>query len=459
MTALTVTCAPRSVRPSWRALATALGGNALGAFPAEAFEEEVVIHRLFGRAQFILNHPDAIRHVLVENAGNYLRPAPTIRVLLPIFGSGLFLSSGEEWKRQRRTVAPAFALRAVRILASHVAAAANTLVAQLEAADGGPVQLVPVLQRLALEIIGSAMFSLQMQKYGAAMRELILRYAARLGRPTLMDFLLPAEIPTPYDLARRRFRKRWQALVERIIAERQLDGGGAPQRDLFDLLVGAESAGSDAVAERLADQVATIIVAGHETTAAALFWSLYLLALSPSAQRLVADEAETVDLAPAGAVEAVGALTRTRAAVDEALRLYPPAFVIVRQAVAADIAAGIPIPARSLILIAPWVLHRHRRLWTEPETFDPSRFLPSAPPPPRFAYLPFGIGPRTCIGAQFALTELVLVIATIVRAFQIELAERRTVRPVGIVSTQPENPLPFLLRPRRNSAKAASLCL
>jgi cytochrome P450 len=208
----------------------ALGGNALGAFPTEAFEEEVVVHRLFGRCQFILNHPDAIRHVLVENAGNYLRPAPTIRVLRPIFGSGLFLSSGEEWKRQRRTVAPAFAPRAVRILARHVAAAANILVAQLEAAGGGPVHLVPVLQRLALDIIGSAMFSLQMQKYGAAMRELILHYAARLGRPTLLDLLLPAEIPTPYDLARRRFRKRWRALIERRAVLVALPAGSGAQR-------------------------------------------------------------------------------------------------------------------------------------------------------------------------------------------------------------------------------------
>jgi cytochrome P450 len=138
--------------------------------------------------------------------------------------------------------------------------------------------------------------------------------------------------------------------------------------------------------------------------------------------------------------------------IDEVLRLYPPAYVIVRQAVAADLAGGVPVPAGSLVLIGPWVLHRHSQLWREPESFDPSRFLPPAPPPPRFSYMPFGAGPRTCIGAQFALTELVLMLASLVRVFHIKLAEQRAVRPVGVVSTQPDNSPPFLLRVRGNLA-------
>jgi cytochrome P450 len=352
-----------------------------------------------------------------------------------------------------------FCARAIQILAIHVAASANSLVADLEARSQRPIRLVPVLQRLALEIIGSAMFSLEMKKYGGQMRDLILRYAARLGRPTLLDFLLPLEIPTPYDLARRHFRRCWIALFERIVAERRHRGRERSRRDLFDLLA-ADSPESTApvVAEQLADQVATIIIAGHETTAAALFWSLYVMATMPNEEDALAAEAGAVDLGPNRAADAVPQLVRTRAVVDEVLRLYPPAFVIVRQAVHDDIAGGVPIAARSLVLIAPWVLHRHRRLWKVPETFDPSRFLPGTPPPARFAYMPFGVGPRVCIGAQFALTELVLVLATMIRAFRIELAEPRIVRPTGIVSTQPDNPPPFLLRRRPDSFAAASLC-
>ena len=438
-----------SARPSWQAFKRALAGNALGAFPVEAFEEEVVVHRLFGRCQFILSQPDAIRHVLIDNAANYTRTAPTVRVLRPIFGDGLFLSRGEEWKHQRWTLAPAFAPRAVRILAKHVASAANSLVADLAARGERPIQLVPVLQRLALEIIGSAMFSLEMEEYGPRIRELILCYGARLGRPSLLDFLMPAGIPSFYDLARRRFRRRWTALIEQIIADRRHRGSRNSHRDLFDLLETGHPEDADfAGAERSPDQVTTLIVAGHETTASALFWALYLLAITPVEQEALAAEAETVELDPTAAADVVPQLVHTRAFVDEVLRLYPPAFAIVRQAIEDDIAAGVAIPGRSLVLIAPWVLHRHRRIWRDPEMFEPSRFMPTAPQPSRFAYMPFGIGPRTCIGAQFALTELVLVLSAIARHFRIALAEPWVVNPVGIVSTQPEHPPPFVLRRR-----------
>jgi cytochrome P450 len=174
-----------------------------------------------------------------------------------------------------------------------------------------------------------------------------------------------------------------------------------------------------------------------------LFWALYLLALAPDEQETVAAEVTSVDFDPESAANAVAGLVRSRAVVDEALRLYPPAFVIVRQTLADDLVDGIAVPAGSLVLISPWVLHRHHRLWTTPETFDPARFLPGAAAPARFAYIPFGAGPRVCIGAQFALTELVLLVAIIVRAFRIRLGETRIVRPTGIVSTQPENPPPF----------------
>ncbi len=201
--------------------------------------------------------------------------------------------------------------------------------------------------------------------------------------------------------------------------------------------------------DRLADQVATMIVAGHETTAVALFWSLYLLAGAPEIQGRLAAEAAPLDLGPGHAAQSLPRLTYTRAVVHEALRLYPPAFTLARQALAAETAGGIPIAARTVVLIAPWVLHRHRLLWSEPDRFDPERFLPDAAPPSRYAYLPFGIGPRVCIGAQFALTEATLVLATLIQSFRIERADDLPVTPRAIVTTQPDHPPPFLLRPRR----------
>jgi len=435
-------------RLSWRVVAGALRGNALAAFPDEAFFEDVVVQRFFGREHILLQRPEAIRHILIDNPQNYVRSPAATRVLRPMFGRGLFLSAGEDWRQQRRSVAPAFAPRTVHRLARQVVAATDRLTDYLATIEGR-VNLVPVFQRLALEIIGGAIFSLDMRQYGPELRELIRCYAARLGRPSLADFLLPLGVPTLADLARVRFRRRWRRLIHRIIADRAQRAGEAGSNDLFDILAAADPETPPAVAaERLGDQIATIVVAGHETTAAALFWTLYLLARHPGEQERLVAEIAPLGLTPDNAADLLPELVRTRAVVDESLRLYPPAFVIVRQALHDDEAGGVPVPKGSLVLIAPWIMHRHRRFWRAPDRFDPSRFMPDAPPPPRFAYIPFGAGPRICVGSPFALTELVLVVASLVRAFRIALPPHRPVTPVGLITLQPDVPPPFRLMPR-----------
>jgi len=435
-------------RLSWRVVAGALRGNALAAFPDEAFSQDVVVQRFFGREHILLQRPEAIRHILIDNPQNYMRSPAATRVLRPMFGRGLFLSAGEDWRQQRRSVAPAFAPRTVHRLARQVVAATDRLADYLATIEGR-VNLVPVFQRLALEIIGGAIFSLDMRQYGPELRELILCYAARLGRPSLADFLLPLGVPTLADLARARFRRRWRRLIHRIIADRAQRAGEAGSNDLFDILAAADPETPPAVAaERLGDQIATIVVAGHETTAAALFWTLYLLARHPGEQERLVAEIAPLGLTPDNAADLLPELVRTRAVVDESLRLYPPAFVIVRQALHDDEAGGVPVPKGSLVLIAPWIMHRHRRFWRAPDRFDPSRFMPDAPPPPRFAYIPFGAGPRICVGSPFALTELVLVVASLVRAFRIALPPHRPVTPVGLITLQPDVPPPFRLMPR-----------
>jgi cytochrome P450 len=448
-----LTAAPpggRADTRSSRGFARSLRDNALGIFPPQAFEQDVVFRKIFGRQQIIISRPAAIQHILVDNSANYRRTAAGIRILRPLLGKGLLLSTGEDWRHQRRTLAPAFAPRTMPILAGHVARAAGAAVASLTAACNVPVDMLAAMQLLALEIAGASMFSLEMERYGAELRGLIKGYAARLGRPSLLDFMLPPAMPSPRDLLRWRFRRRWLNLIRQIIAARRDQGSAGAPRDLFDLMSTTRDPESGALfpPDRLADQVATMIVAGHETTAVALFWSLYLLAAAPAAQERLAAEAGPLDLGPDHAAEALPKLVYTRAVVHEAMRLYPPAFTLARQALRADIAGGVPVPARGVVLIAPWVLHRHQLLWARPETFDPERFLPDAPPPDRFAYLPFGIGPRVCIGAQFALTEAVLVLATLLHAFHIERADDVPVTPRAVVTTQPDHPPPFRLRRR-----------
>ncbi len=234
-----------------------------------------------------------------------------------------------------------------------------------------------------------------------------------------------------------------------LMAERRAAGKeeGAPPSDLFDLMGAARDpeTGDAFTDEQLGDQVATMILAGHETTATALFWALYLLALDPATQDRLAAE---VKAATAGGTLDLERLKFTRAVVDETMRLYPPAFLIARAAGAADTIGGMPVKKNDIVLIAPWLLHRHEKLWRDPGAFIPARFMPPAPPPDRFAYLPFGVGARVCIGAHFALVEATLALAKMIGAFKVELIDKAPVMPVGVVTTQPDRSPMFGITPR-----------
>ncbi len=437
-------------RPGLRQFLRALRTNALLIWPDAAYESDMIINRPLGRTQILVNNPEVIHRVLVENPGNYRRTPASIRIVRPITGNGVLLSEGDDWRYQRRTIAPSMTPRQIPMLARHIAAVAEETAASLNWRINSPLNLLEEMQFAALEIAGRSMFSLEMGAFGSEMRAMLTGYGARLSRPHVLDMLLPASIPAPGDFARWRFQRRWMALIDSIIDARLESGESGAPRDLFDLLQAARDpeTGAAFTRKQLRDQVATMIVAGHETTALTLFWSLYLLARVPHWQDAIAAETTGLDLGPAGGPGALGALVRTRAVVSEALRLYPPAFTIVRVAIGPDRAGDFEIPRRAVVMISPWVLHRHRRLWRDPDAFDPSRFLPGAPPPPRLAYLPFGAGPRICVGAQFAMAEATLALAALVQSFRIALADEREVMPKPTVTTQPDRAPDFILSPR-----------
>ena len=423
--------------------------NPIEAWGNRAYEEDIVQGRFVGRSSFILNTPDAIKHVLVDNYENYTRTPAGIRVLRPILGNGVLIAEGRAWKHQRRTLAPAFTPRAVGTLIPHMTGAIDETVAKLKAASNAPVDLREVMQRMTLEIAGRTMFSFGMDRHGATLRDYVMEYGERLARPHFLDLLLPLNWPSPQDLQRARFRKRWTKFVAMLMAERRAAGkkDGAPPRDLFDLMGEARDpeTGQAFNDEQLGDEVATMILAGHETTATALFWSLYLLALDPVAQEQVAAEAR--EAIAAGKLEP-DRLKFTRAALDEVMRLYPPAFLIARAAAGPDVIAGRSVRKNDVILISPWLLHRHEKLWQDPNAFVPARFMAPAPPPDRFAYLPFGVGPRICIGAHFALVEATLALAQIIGNFRVALLDKAPVMPVGVVTTQPDRSPMFAISPR-----------
>ena len=423
--------------------------SAIGSWGQRAYEEDIVRGRFFGCNSFILNTPDAIRHVLVDNYENYTRTPAAIRVLRPVLGEGLLIAEGRAWKHQRRTLAPAFTPRAVAPLVPHMIAATDATIAKLQAASADPVDLRAAMQRMTLEIAGRTMFSFGMDRHGAALRDFMMEYGQRLARPHFLDLLLPLGWPSPQDFSRARFRKRWTQFVAMLMAERRAAGKneGAPPRDLFDLMGAARDpeSGVAFTDEQLGDQVATMILAGHLTTATALFWSLYLLALDPLTQDQLAAEVEGATVNGALDIER---LKFTRAVVDETMRLYPPAFLIARAAAAADTIAGMAVRKNDIVLVAPWLLHRHEKLWRDPNAFIPARFMPPAPAPDRFAYLPFGVGARVCIGAHFALVEATLALARMIGAFRITLLDKEPVMPIGVVTTQPDRSPMFMIAAR-----------
>jgi cytochrome P450 len=440
---------PPAKDPNWFSVLAAFRTDGLRVWPRRAYEEDVHARSIMGRRTFLLNDPHLIRQVLVDNDANYGRAPAGIRILRPLMGDGLLLSRGEQWRHQRQMLAPTFTPRNLPMLSRHIALTCQEGIERLHATEG--VDLLDFLQQIALEIAGRSMFSMEMRKFAPELRDLIRRYNRRLGRPHLTDQILPVRVKNWWDVGRFWFARQWVDLMERLIEERRKTGRAGAPRDLFDLMddVADPESGVGFTARELRDQVATMIMAGHETTALALFWACYLLVLDRESQERVAAEAQSIDLEPASAHEALSRLTFTRAVVQEALRLYPPAYVIVRQAIGPDELAGHPVPPGSIAYVAPWVLHRHRRLWRDPDVFDPRRFLPDAVQPDRFAYLPFGTGPRSCIGMQFALAEAVLVLAHLFRRFRVSIpAGEKPVMPAAVVTTQPDRAPLFLLSRR-----------
>jgi unspecific monooxygenase len=448
---------PTAPLPLWR-LILQLRRNALATWGDPAYELDYFSGKFLGRKSMLLNAPAGIRHVLVDNHANYGRSPATLRILHPMIGDGLFLAEGAAWKHQRRLVAPAFAPRSLDIVAKHVAAVAGETVAELRARAPGPADLLRAVQNLTLEVAGRALFSQAMRAHGAEIRAAMEGYGRRLARPFVLDFVLPAKTSTPVDWARRRAGARSSPCstgsspsappprrpTRRATcstswlppATRRPTSRSPPRR------CATRSPRSSSPATRPPRSPSS----GPSTC-----WPW------PPSGRSAWPRRQHASTSPRRAAPAAYAkLPVARAVVQEALRLYPPAYTIVRVANGPDTVMGEEVPAGALIVVSPWVLHRHEKLWHDPEAFDPSRFLPGAPPPDRFAYLPFGIGPRVCVGAQFALVEATIVLATMAAAFRIDLVGSRRVRPVGVVTTAPERAPVFRLVPRDAPPVAAA---
>jgi cytochrome P450 len=422
----------------------ALRRNAFCAFPPRCLDEPVVKLRVGGRHLVLATSPDAIRHIMITHAEDYVRLPLGRRVLGPIVGRGLLVSEGETWRQQRRAMAPAFTPRNLPIMARHIIRCTEVTCDRLERSLGTRVDLLHELQMLSLEIAATSLFSMEASTFGPELRKMVSEYMHTVGRLYPTDVLLPEAVPTVLRVRRALFRRRWTRLIRSIVEARR--GGvhvDAP-RDLFDLLQEAHGSDRD---DLLADEVSTMIVAGHETTALTLFWMCTLLAKAPQWQTALAAEACHVDLSLEGAATSLPKLVLTRAVVEETLRLYSPAFLTGRLAKRPHEICTTRVPEGSIVLIPYWLLHRSPRWWSTPGAFDPSRFLKDTQPD-RLTYLPFGVGRHVCIGAQLAMSEATLAMARLVQKFTIAMPSDRPVLPVGTLSTRPDHAPTFVLQAR-----------
>jgi cytochrome P450 len=412
---------------------------------------DLVAFPLPGRPVLLVNDPDAARRVLQDNHRNYTKDTPQYAALSAVTGSGLLTSDGEEWLRRRRIAQPAFGRGRLELVAEQAAATADRLGRQWDGAgEGVAVDADAAAMRATLDLVTGTLLAtgrdadLDAAEVVAAV-DVALRVVVGRVRTPLPGWL------TPSTLRLRRSVAALDRACAQLLARARAGPSGG---DLLGLLAG--SAGSGGLTDRqVRDELVTAVIAGHETVASALVWTLHLLACAPEVRGRLHAELDAV--LAGGRVPAASDLPRlgyARAVVEESLRLYPPAWVLTRRAREPDVLAGLRIPAGTLVIISPWLLHRRPDAWPDPERFDPERFLGAGQSAARAAsYLPFGAGPRLCIGRDVALAEIVLVLAGL-------LATRDVLRPDGappvrvqaLVTLRPRGGLALLLPPRAKHA-------
>ena len=437
----------------------ALQRNPIEIWTKAHFELPIIVGPNILGTSAVINDPAAIRRVLIDNTANYPKDALQKRLLGPGLRDGLVVAEGEDWRIQRHMLAPMLTPKIVGSFAHAVNAAAEDCAGRLmRLHEGLVVDIQLEMARVTLDVLGRTIFSDGLGRDVDEVASAISRLLATTGRLDPFDILdFPEWLPRLGKLGGRSADAFLVSLVESLIAKRKRrfarDEASAP-RDILTILLEAKDpqTGPGFSDAQIKANIRTFIAAGHETTANALTWSLFLLSLSEEWRAIVADEARAVLCGP---VEGYAAgLIATRAVIEEAMRLYPPVPNMSRQAIGPDELAGKRIQKGTLIMIVLWVLHRHRMLWENPGCFDPRRFLPGAREKiDRFAYLPFGAGPRVCIGASFSLQEAAIILAHIMRSFSFELTKNYKVLPVQRITLRPKGGLPMILRRRgRHSA-------
>lgn len=436
------------------ALYRALRRNGVEAWREEAFEEPYIADRNQLGGFVLLNDPELIRHVLIDNAANYPKDDLQLEKLTPAVGRGLLTADGESWRLQRRTVAALFQPQAVAAYITPMRLSVDAMLARWadHAQRRDTIDIAREMTALTYDIISRTVFSNEIETPPDVMGEAITTYFEALGRIDLWDVLpLPRWLPRPAFIRARPAQKIFRDEVLRLFEKRRarMAADQPVPDDLVTRLINARDpeTGAPLSDSVIHDNLVTFIGAGHETTANALAWTLFLMSQFPDADARVAREAAALPDAPDA--DALGRLGDTRMILEESMRLYPPVPFLSRAAAARDMIGEVPVVAGTRIIIAPWVLHRHRKLWRDPDMFVPERFAPERRGAiPRFGYLPFGAGARICVGMTFAMNEALLALSLIARRFRVTLDAGAQVMPFARMTLRPLNGLPMRIERR-----------
>ncbi len=410
---------------------------------------DVVRFRLGTAVIHLVAHPDHVRHVLIDNQRNYNKDTRSSARIRGISGAGLLTQNGEVWQRQRRLMQPVFTHHHLAGLMPIMTQAVSEVVERWQgpAQSGQPINVGSEMMRLTLTIVARCLFGLDVAGNLHEVERASTVVMAHTYRKLEHLINFPLWLPTPGNLRFRRAMCTLESVVERVFA-RQASGGEMPDL-LSRLLRQRDEQTPDGMTLRQArDETITLLLAGHETTANALTWTWFLLAQYPEAAAQVRAEVEAVLGERELNFEDLSRLPYTTNVLQEAMRLYPPIWIMERRVLADDVIAGYRIPAGSTVALSPYVTHRHPAIWDEPQRFDPERFTPAAVSRrPPLAYFPFGAGQRLCIGQHFARMEAPIILAMLARRWRLDLVPGQRVEPKAGITLRPKSAMLMTVHP------------
>jgi len=411
---------------------------------------DLVRLRLGANYIHLVNHPDYIKQILQDNNRNYAKDTRVIKNIKAFAGENIFTGEGGFWLKRRRLMQPMFHRQQIALFGAVKSAAASELLDEWAALPPDHVlDLDDEMMRITLKIVGRALFSVELTGDSAALGDSFGQVSEYVVFRVRHPFYVPLGVPTARNRRVRASRDTIDTIIDRIIQERL--HSTAEHHDLLSLLMSVrdEETGEGLTPIELRREMITMVFAGHETTANTLTWAWYLLSQNPEAEARLHAELDRVLAGRVPTMDDVPALTYTRMVIDETIRLYPPAWIFGRAAHQTDALGEYAIPAGSVTLISPYTMHRHPRYWDQPDHFMPERFAPGqSEARPRFAYLPFGGGPRLCIGQPFALAEATLLLAALAQRYTLRLVPGTVVKPEPRITLGMASPLAMTLSPR-----------